>query len=59
MYLDALWHPTTPEHATMAKVLFFDGSVSFFTAQENTQKREYVRDAKGRFAETDGPRTHR
>ena len=43
MYLDAEWHPGRPEQATMAKVLFDDGSVSFYTTKEEARKREYVR----------------
>ena len=30
VYLDAEWHPVTPDQATMAKVLFEDGGSAFY-----------------------------
>lgn len=38
VYLDAQWHPVTPEQATMARVLFDDGGTAFYTTEESTQK---------------------
>lgn len=55
VYLDAQWHPVTPEQATMAKVVFDDGGTAFYFSQEPAQKRDYVRDDHGRFAAVGAP----
>ena len=39
VYLDALWHPVPPERATMARVLFDDGSSAFFFTEPDTVEK--------------------
>lgn len=69
VYLDAQWHPTTSEQATMARVLFDDGGTGFYLTEPVssvapgvggiTRKFDealHPRDPDGRFAEATTPR---
>jgi hypothetical protein len=68
VYLDAQWHPVSAERATMAKVLFDDGTASFFFAEEPSKPEgiggltrkfdaaAHPRGEDGRFIEASQPR---
>ena len=68
VYMDAHWQPVTPEQATMAKVVFDDGSVAFYTATEGGHQEglggltrkfdasQHPRGEDGRFIEASQPR---
>lgn len=69
VYLDAHWHPTTPDEASMARVLFDDGGTGFFTTSpvqsiapgvggvtRKFDESKHPRDKDGRFAEATAPR---
>jgi hypothetical protein len=68
VYLDNEWHPVSPEQATMAKVLFNDGTASFFFAEEPSKpegiggltrkfdEAQHPRGEDGRFKEASQPR---
>lgn len=57
VYLDNDWHPCTPEQATMAKVVFFDGSTAFYVTEPEVVEKfdpNQLRDEKGRWAKGSG-----
>jgi hypothetical protein len=53
VYLDNKWHPVPPEQATMARVLFDNGSSAFFTVLSEPvvkwDEQKHPRDQEGQF----------
>lgn len=57
VYLDAQWKPVEPEQATLARVLFEDGSTAFYTVSQSDlrtfefNEADHPRDEQGKFSD--------